>query len=358
MECGQYAAPVQGQTVQGATNRQGVSGSTIKIIAVIVMLIDHIAAALLTRVLIERGLFEIGTLGLEQQINWVMENAVLYYGMMVMRLIGRLGFPIFCFLLVEGFQKTHNVGKYAFRLGIFALISEIPFDLAFSGKMLEFGYQNVYFTLLIGILALWAFDFFEKHNLKKEIQSVLTVAGILLLPGYLAICASNIAYNTMNSLTATGVIKLMPDQSTRIALGVGMYLVFLVAMTIFYAVCRHVKGREKAWRMCADVGTLAIAMFVADNLRTDYSGMGVLTIVMMYVFRKRKVISMLAGCIVLTLMSFSEFTAFFALIPIALYNGRRGLKMKYFFYAFYPVHLLLIWLIALMMGMGWTSAIG
>ncbi|MGN0167609.1 MAG: TraX family protein, partial [Acetatifactor sp.] len=61
---------------------------------------------------------------------------------------------------------------------------------------------------------------------------------------------------------------------------------------------------------------------------------------------------------VLTLMSFSEFTAFFALIPVALYNGRRGLKMKYFFYAFYPVHLLLIWLVALLMGMGWTSAIG
>ena len=67
---------------------------------------------------------------------------------------------------------------------------------------------------------------------------------------------------------------------------------------------------------------------------------------------------MLAGCIVLTLMSFSEITAFLALIPVALYNGRRGLKMKYFFYAFYPVHLLLIWLAALMMGTGWVSVIG
>lgn len=357
MEYGQLTAPVQEQTKQEEA-KKGISGSTIKIIAIVSMLIDHMAAALLTRILIQRGLFEISMQGMEQQLSWLAENALLYYGMMVMRFIGRLGFPIFCFLLVEGFQKTHNVGKYAFRLGIFALISEIPFDLAFSGKVLEFGYQNVYFTLLIGILALWAFDFFEKHDFRKEIQIVLTVAGILLLPGYLAIFAGNMVYGVMNSLTAMGVIRLMPDQSTRLAIWVALYLVFLVAMTVFYAIYRHVKGNDKAWRMCADLGTLAVAMFLADNLHTDYSGMGVLTIAMMYVFRRRKVISMLAGCIVLTLMSFSEITAFFALIPIALYNGKRGLKMKYFFYAFYPVHLLLIWLVALMMGMGWISVIG
>ena len=102
---------------------------------------------------------------------------------------------------------------------------------------------------------------------------------------------------------------------------------------------------------------LGAAMFAADFMRTDYYGMGVLTIAVMYLFRKRKVISMLSGCVVLTIMSISEITAFFTLIPVALYNGERGLKMKYFFYIFYPAHLLIIWLIAAAMGMGWISAI-
>ena len=120
---------------------------------------------------------------------------------------------------------------------------------------------------------------------------------------------------------------------------------------------RNMKGADRAWRTCADLAVLAVAMCAADFLRTDYGGMGVLTISVMYLFRQKKVICMLAGCIVLTLMSFSEIPAFLTLLPIAFYNGKRGLKMKYFFYAFYPVHLLILWLIAVVMGMGWTATI-
>ena len=64
-----------------------------------------------------------------------------------------------------------------------------------------------------------------------------------------------------------------------------------------------------------------------------------------------------AGCAVLTIMSIAEITSFFALIPIALYNGKRGLKMKYFFYVFYPAHLLLLYLIALLLGLGTVAAV-
>ncbi|HAQ39725.1 MAG TPA: conjugal transfer protein TraX, partial [Clostridiales bacterium] len=65
---------------------------------------------------------------------------------MIGRGIGRLSFPIFCFFLVEGFLHTSNTKKYLLRLGIFALISEIPFDLVFNHTILEIGYQNIYFT--------------------------------------------------------------------------------------------------------------------------------------------------------------------------------------------------------------------
>lgn len=336
-------APVQGQ------KKKGISGSTVKIIAVVAMLIDHIGAALLTRMLIVNGLFEVSASGdLNQLMQWMTENAGLYYGMMFMRLIGRLGFPIFCFLLVEGFQKTRNVKKYALRLGLFALISEIPFDLAVSGKVLEFGYQNVYFTLFIGILTLCAFDFFSRHDFGRALQILLTAAGILLLPLYGALAARSMLGNLG--------LWLYGQEEGKV-LFAGTYIVLLIVMLAFWAVYRKNKGSDRAWRMCADMAALTIAMIAADILSTDYSGMGVLTIAVMYLFRKKKVISMLSGCIVLTIMSVSEITAFFALIPIALYNGERGLKMKYFFYAFYPVHLLIIWLIAAAMGMGWISAV-
>ena len=86
---------------------KGIPGSTIKIIAVAAMLIDHISAALLTRILIRNGMMGMG-MDMTANRQWFAENGVLYAVMFLMRLIGRIGFPIFCFLLVEGFQKTRS----------------------------------------------------------------------------------------------------------------------------------------------------------------------------------------------------------------------------------------------------------
>lgn len=142
----QYRQPVQ-------QKKKGISGSTIKIIAVTTMLIDHVAATLLTRIMILEGYYQ-AAVSKESYLGWMAEHGSLYALVTVMRSVGRLGFPIFCFLLVEGFQKTRSVKKYAFRLGLFALVSEVPFDLAFNGRVWYPGYQNVYFTLLAGILVL------------------------------------------------------------------------------------------------------------------------------------------------------------------------------------------------------------
>lgn len=82
------------------------------------------------------------------------------------RMIGRIAFPIYCFLLVEGYTHTSDVKKYLKRLFLFAIISEVPFDLAFYGK-LDFLHQNIFFTLALGLLAMYLMDHEEKYKLNK-----------------------------------------------------------------------------------------------------------------------------------------------------------------------------------------------
>lgn len=126
-----------------AQNKQGgLSGSTLKWIAMVTMIIDHMGAAILLP-LLNSGQLE------------TFDYSLAYTAYTSFRLIGRIAFPIFCFLLVEGFFYTSNKEKYAIRLGIFALISEIPFNLAISQQFFDLAYQNVFFTLLLGLLAIW-----------------------------------------------------------------------------------------------------------------------------------------------------------------------------------------------------------
>ncbi|KIR02170.1 Conserved membrane protein [Lachnospiraceae bacterium TWA4] len=70
------------------------------------------------------------------------------------RAIGRIAFPLYCFMLVEGYLHTHDFKNYALRLGILAIISEIPFNLMVSGQIFHPEYQNVIVTLLLGLFAI------------------------------------------------------------------------------------------------------------------------------------------------------------------------------------------------------------
>ena len=185
-------------------------------------------------------------------------GAVLFPQEIWLRCAGRLAFPIFCFLIVEGFVHTHDVYRYMARLGVFALISEIPYDLAFRGVCLEFAYQNVFFTLLIGIVM-------------------------------------------MKLLSVT---RLWPEKAA----------------------------------------ILILAMWLAVVLRTDYNFRGILLIFMLYVFREQKLLAAAAGGLwnflyTGTIQRYGVFSA----VPMLLYNGKPGRRMKYFFYIFYPAHLLILY---------------
>lgn len=117
----------------------GISQETLKLIACVTMLIDHIGAALVVPT---------------ETIYY--SNTELYTAMawvnLVLRCIGRIAFPIFCFLLVEGVHHTQNPKKYVQRLAIGMVLSEIPFDLAFFRDGISWEHQSVMVTLLLGCI--------------------------------------------------------------------------------------------------------------------------------------------------------------------------------------------------------------
>ena len=240
------------------SKKSGLSASHLKWIAIITMLIDHISATLL-----ELGLLpQIANAVLAgNSYDYLPADYHLWYNFNeVLRMVGCLAFPIFCFLLVEGFLHTKSVKNYALRLFLFAIPSEVPFDLALHNNIFDLKYQNVFFTLLIGLLVLWGLQYFE--------------------------------------------VTLTPSLAP---------LRYLVP---------------------------AIGILIAQFLRTDYGGFGVLLIVVLYELRNTRKWQSIFGAI---LSLFSSFTAPLAFIFTNSYNEEHGKQMpKYFFYAFYPLHLLLL----------------
>lgn len=94
-------------------------------------------------------------------------GAVLYPQYFYLRLIGRLAFPIFAFLIARGYTYTHNLKKYMLRLILFAFISQAPFYYAFK-DVSNIG-LNIFFTLFLGLCAIYVYDKY------KSFWSVLLV---------------------------------------------------------------------------------------------------------------------------------------------------------------------------------------
>ena len=222
---------------------QILSGSALKMIAVITMLIDHSACILLSLYPPAlTPLFHIGQTG--------------YSLYRICRDIGRIAFPIYCFLLLEGFLHTRSRKKYGRNLLIFALISELPWNYMFADTW-RYEKQNVFFTLFLGYLAFCALEYFQD---RRDMQ--------------------------------------------------------LLSM----------------------LGLLAVSFF----LKADYGWKGYVFLLIMYLLRNEKAPQAIIGSCWLAY----EWKACFAFLPINMYNGQRGFirgkAAKYFFYAFYPLHIVIL----------------
>lgn len=237
------------------------SGSTIKIIAIISMFIDHFGQIVLKNGIVMNSPYSVFS---DSQFNMILK------AIDICHILGRIAFPIFCFLIVEGFVHTHDIKKYIKRLAIFAILSEPIYDLAFSGNILNLGAQNVFFTLLLGLLTI---SLIKKYN--------------------------------------------------------NNYLIALI--------------------------TIVISSIISYYCKTDGWYYGIILTSIFYLFREHSILKFILagvtmyGCgldfSIKAFLSPYFLIALSSLIFLSLYNGSRGLKMKYVFYVFYPGHLAILYLV-------------
>lgn len=235
---------------------KGLSYEKLHLIAMILMLIDHV-------------------------------GLVLYPSLMWMRYIGRLAFPIFCFMLVEGYYHTSNNKKYIGRLLLSALISEIPFDLMLSNSWIGI-YQNVMWTLMIGLISI---SLIEKiKGLKGKVLSIV-LQIITIAIGYVL-----------------GQIFI-----------VDYYGIGVVQVLVFY----YGRGSSLYKKAIQLIGLICINYIVLGGYFIKIWGFEVPT----------------------------QAFAILALLIIWAYNNKKelsGLKskiFKYTCYVFYPIHMLVIYFI-------------
>ena len=231
------------------------SGAQIKTIAMISMTVDHIAAIILSKLTPEMTGF------LYPAIPWII---------FFLRAVGRIAMPLYCFLLVEGFAHTRHLRRYIASVAVFAVLSEIPFNLASTGELFFLYKNNTLFTLLIGLIFM-SLD-----------QRILANAE-------------------------------SPHQ------------VYILRMAVFTAAC-----------------------LLAQFTFCDYGAVGILLIGAFYIpYTAPASRNQLAG-VVMAIESVQFLcSAALALIPISRYDGTRGnIRHPYFFYCFYPAHLLALTMIA------------
>lgn len=243
-----------------------VSSYTLKLIAVVSMLIDHTAQAIWP--LLDHGTY------------------------LLLRRLGRLAFPLFCFLLIEGLRHTHDRRKYLRNLALFALISEIPSDLFFRTWGARGDGMSIFSTLALGLLVLIATEAFAEECRRRDYGPVPAVLF------FLAACSGTIYL--------AGLLHMEYDEW-----GVGL---------IYMIYC----GEHLACGIAAKRGTERGALL----RRVGASVMILIWLIAYDVEAEWR----------------SEVYGIPVVLPILLYNGKRGSYRvpKWFFYVLYPAHLILL----------------
>ncbi len=255
--------------------RFGLTTFQLKIIAIVTMLIDHVG-----------------------YVFYIQLGAAYTY----FRIIGRIAFPIFCFLLVQGFTHTHSKKAYAARLALFCLISEPFFDRAFHYTWYYPDNQNVFFTLLIGFCTIWLIDTVWKWEPEKKALGWLKD----LLPLVIAVGACALACVLQTDYSYKGVLFI---------LGFYCFRKNPLAAAIYFVIVNYITGNNRPEYLISYLQVSGGLKGIGSSYLGEYMKFAV------------------------------QDAAVLAIFPILLYNGKKGRSMKWFFYGFYPAHLLLLYLI-------------
>lgn len=264
----------------------GLSANSLKLIALLAMTIDHYAWVFIPR---------LSPLAA------------------TMHFIGRLTAPIMCFFLVEGFIHTRSRWRYALRLGFFAVLSQAPFSLFFSGK-LRYDHLNMLYTLFICFSALWAWDTFPNYFLKLGAVFLLAWASTLGDWGIHALLFV-FAFYFFRGHFGMQAFALMLITLSNTFNGLGAY-----ALLLFLPLW---KSGKLFFRILGGLILVAFSQFILN------------TVVTYPLYPLRWVLIPQLGML-------------FSIPFLACYRGRLGyskLNLKWFFYLYYPAHLLIIYLL-------------
>ena len=256
-----------------------------KILAVISMLIDHTAIVLFPRFI----------------------DVSVY---MAMRAIGRFAFPVFAFLIVNGYERTRDVKRYLTRLLAFAVISQIPYVLV--GDVNHFPEGN---ALTVTLSQRWF------------------VCLIFIL-------VAAIAWLTTVRANATVLWPVL-------ALGMAFYTLAAGLALIALADAALKPKRDLVRLLMQALGLFSAFFLIRDNM--DYGSMGVALIFSLWLARGSRFSQagvMLLWCVVQYVLGGQHLSHFFvaalSVAPVLLYRGQQGPRLKLAFYAIYPVHLVIL----------------
>ena len=279
-------------------------------------------------------------------------GAVFFPQVTLLRVIGRISFPLYAFLIAEGCRYTRNRGRYALGLGAFALISEIPYDLALHPEFLENGLwgqnflfqTNIFYTMFFAVASVHIFEVLRRRSWKAQLAALGGFAGVYFL--------NLLLYNLWLAHESLWLFYA----SHLAALSYHPLLIWICCM-LEKRSCKEEKPDILSNILA--VGQLLVALLYANSYGASYAGLGVLLMFLLYLAKSRRAQAGVLTAWVLyyyglqgvgqVLQGYLSLPYMLGRVALALaaaalvyfaYNGQRGKPVnKWIFYAAYPVHL-------------------
>lgn len=197
---------------------------------------------------VQRGLLPIADYTAEE-LNELLSadpQAMLWAGVgSVMSVIGIMSLPIFAYLLVQGVEHTASIQRYILTVLVFAVISEVPYDLATSGQVWDWSSQNSLWTVFVALVMLWLMHTFQGKGMLPVVLDILIAAA-----GCFWAILLNALFGGGFVLIVAILYLLRERKAAGCLLGVLVSLLYTSAPLGFIPVAMS-SGRRRPWKLWA-----------------------------------------------------------------------------------------------------------